>query len=211
MKTSPKPEKKPERKIGRKPEKKEGAAEQEAAPRLTTEDWERAALDALAEGGLAAVAVEPLARHLGVTKGSFYWHFANREALLTAALSRWEHQNTEAIIAQLEGLDNPRDRLRRLFAEVTRLGPAGDLHAAISAAASDPLVRPTVERVSARRLAFLEASYRALGMTPAQARHRAVLAYSAYLGLLHLRRESPNDLPELRAYLRHLCDALIPA
>ena len=45
---------------------------------LTAEDWARAALEAIAEDGVTAVAVEPLARSLGVTKGSFYWHFANR-------------------------------------------------------------------------------------------------------------------------------------
>ncbi|MBP8098362.1 MAG: helix-turn-helix transcriptional regulator, partial [Arenimonas sp.] len=55
-------------------------------PRLSAEDWARAALDVIAEQGLAAVAVEPLARRLGVTKGSFYWHFPSREALLVAAL-----------------------------------------------------------------------------------------------------------------------------
>ena len=48
---------------------------------------------------MAAVAVEPLARRLGVTKGSFYWHFANREALVAAAVTRWEHD-------QLSDLDS---------------------------------------------------------------------------------------------------------
>ena len=54
--------------------------------RLSADDWALAALDVIAEQGLAAVAVEPLARRLGVTKGSFYWHFPSREALLVAAL-----------------------------------------------------------------------------------------------------------------------------
>ena len=53
-----------------------------SATRLSSADWEGAALDSLAEHGLAGLAVEPLARQLGVTKGSFYWHFADREALL---------------------------------------------------------------------------------------------------------------------------------
>src|SRR3546814_8458026 len=50
--------------------------------RLSAEDWAQAALDLIAEQGVSAVAVEPLARRLGVTKGSFYWHFPSREALL---------------------------------------------------------------------------------------------------------------------------------
>ena len=57
--------------------------------RLGRDDWIRAALDAIAAGGLAAVAVEPLARSLGVTKGSFYAHFSNRDELIEAALEAW--------------------------------------------------------------------------------------------------------------------------
>ncbi len=58
--------------------------------RLSAEDWEDAALSLIAEQGVGALAVEALARQLGVTKGSFYWHFRTREALLQAALERWE-------------------------------------------------------------------------------------------------------------------------
>src|SRR4051794_41764716 len=59
---------------------------------LTAEDWTQAALDALARGGVAAVAVEPIAKSLGATKGSFYWHFADRNALLESALDLWERR-----------------------------------------------------------------------------------------------------------------------
>jgi len=56
---------------------------------LTADDWAAAALEAMASSGIEAVAVEPLARSLGVTKGSFYWHFPNREALMRRALELW--------------------------------------------------------------------------------------------------------------------------
>ena len=55
--------------------------------RLSADDWAREALEQIAETGVSSVAVEPLARRLGVTKGSFYWHFPSREALLQAASS----------------------------------------------------------------------------------------------------------------------------
>ena len=74
----------------------------ERSTRLNAETWERAALEAIAELGLPGVAVEPLAKKLGVTKGSFYWHFADREALLHAALKRWEKRSTDDVIAWLE-------------------------------------------------------------------------------------------------------------
>jgi len=61
--------------------------------RLSADDWARAALELIAEQGVAAVAVEPLARRLGVTKGSFYWHFRSRDALLQAAIERWEQED----------------------------------------------------------------------------------------------------------------------
>ena len=83
--------------------------------RLTRSDWERAALQAIAESGMNAVAVEPLARRLGVTKGSFYWHFANREALMAAAITRWERDQLEdlhnAEAADPKAKDAPSRRL----------------------------------------------------------------------------------------------------
>src|SRR5438477_7765626 len=90
--------------------------------RLSAQDWETAALEALADGGVAGVAVEPLARRLGVTKGSFYWHYADREALLAAALSRWEKSHTESIIAALADVRDPRERLVRLIGRVSAGG-----------------------------------------------------------------------------------------
>lgn len=70
--------------------------------RLSAEDWAQAALDLIAEQGVGAVAVEPLARRLGVTKGSFYWHFPSRDALLQAALERWELFEQEQVFGSLE-------------------------------------------------------------------------------------------------------------
>jgi len=83
--------------------------------RLSADDWAQAALDLIAEQGVSAVAVEPLARRLGVTKGSFYWHFPSRDALLQAALERWEAVEQESIFGSLEQVADPRERLRALF------------------------------------------------------------------------------------------------
>src|ERR671934_2749006 len=82
-----------------------------AKPRLSRERWIEAALDALADGGVAAVAVEPLAVRLGVTKGSFYWHFRDRDQLLAAALKEWERTGTEELIKRLDQIADPRARL----------------------------------------------------------------------------------------------------
>src|SRR5215831_11230520 len=89
--------------------------------RLTREDWAAAALAAIAEGGLSAVAVEPLAARLGTSKGSFYWHFANRDALLEAALSVWEATTTTEVLSRVEAQADPREQLRLLIAVVTEM------------------------------------------------------------------------------------------
>jgi AcrR family transcriptional regulator len=181
--------------------------------RLSAADWEEAALRAIAEKGVAAVAVEPLARTLGVTKGSLYWHFRDRDALLSAALRRWEERETEAVIATLAEVRDARERLQRLIGAVAARGRPS-VHTALSAAADDPLVQPVLRRVSERRLGYVADCYRALGLPAEEARHQALLAYAAYVGFLHLRRENPAGLPSgaaLERYVAHLVELLVPA
>ena len=180
--------------------------------KLAARDWELAALEAFAEQGLAGVGVEPLARRLGVTKGSFYWHFADRDALLAAALRRWEDASTERIIAGVAAVGDPRARLSRLIRGVVAGGPEDRLHVAL-AAANHPLVREAFARVTRRRMAYLEACYGELGQGPRDARRSALLAYTAYVGLVHLRLEAPDELPDARslpAYIDELVRRLVP-
>ena len=144
----------------------------------TAADWTEAALDALARGGLAAVAVEPLAKALGATKGSFYWHFADRKALLEATLELWERRDTERVIAAIDETQDVETRLRNLlrlaFTSVRdgSAGGAGTVELALQASAAHPLVAPTLERVTKRRLALLTRLYTELGLSRARARDR---------------------------------------
>src|ERR1043166_2040720 len=86
-----------------------------ARRRLTADDWIEAALAAIGGGGLAAVAVEPLATGLATTKGSFYWHFANRDALLEASLARWEERTTTSVLRDIAATgQGPHEQLRAL-------------------------------------------------------------------------------------------------
>jgi AcrR family transcriptional regulator len=122
--------------------------------RLYAGDWAAAALDALAEGGLAAVAVEPLAVRLGVTKGSFYSHFPNRETLVAAALSLWEQQSTEATISTLEAEPDPIARLRMLFTRASERVGRDPIEINLRAAAGHELVAPVMRRVMNRRITY---------------------------------------------------------
>jgi AcrR family transcriptional regulator len=195
------------------------------ARRLAAADWIDAASVAIVEGGVGAVAVEPLAQRLGVTKGSFYWHFANRDALLQAALARWEQEGTEAIIAELDQIADPRHRLETLitgaFAGLPPVAgvPASEIvtnHAfdlAVADAADDPIAGPVLRRVSERRVDYLDDCFRALGYPPHEARYRALLGYAAFVGTLRLVREAPSRLPqggESRAYQQHVIATIMP-
>jgi AcrR family transcriptional regulator len=160
---------------------------------LSREDWTTAALDALATDGLAGVAVEPLARRLGASKGSFYWHFRDRGELIAATLELWEQRDTAAVIAALETIPDPRERLRELARSAYVGAAAGhDAQPGVLAAASDPQVAPVLERVTRTRLAYLERQYEALGFDPPAARARARMAYALYVGLGALRRAAPQ-------------------
>ena len=180
--------------------------------RLSAADWEAAALDALADEGLSGVAVEPLARRLGVTKGSFYWHFADRAALLAAALARWEANHTDRVIEALQDVRDPRERLARLIGQVLTGGRSDRIHIAL-ATANHPRVRETLARATHRRLAYLESCYAELGQPRGAAKQSALLAYTTYVGLVHLRLEAPRALPAqkaLAAYVEHLIATLVP-
>lgn len=172
------------------------------SPRLSAQDWTRAALKAIADGGLAAVGVEPLARTLGVTKGSFYAHFRNRDELITAALADWGRSHGEAGLAEYAAIADPRRRLRELLTAVVRavqpLAPS--VHLSLLGDRNDPRVKDAVSRVNQARLNLLTSTYLELGCTPDEAAHRARVAYAAILGLLHLAQtEADSPSPDALA------------
>jgi AcrR family transcriptional regulator len=175
----------------------QGGASVPRTARLSRDDWAAAALDALEQGGAAAVAIEPVAARLGASKSSCYWLFANREALLEAALDRWEHVQTDRVIAWLAGIPEPAERLRALVRGALASVAGADLalsllaelrNAADVSDAAAVAVRRAVDRVSRRRLAAIEAIFTDLGHPAEHARHLAAAGYSVYLGTAALRR-----------------------
>ena len=154
----------------------DGSPASPRAARLSADDWAQAALDLVAEQGVAAVAVEPLARRLGVTKGSFYWHFPSRDALLQAALERWEAIEQESVFGSLEAVPDPRERLRQLFLLVAHEVKPHVIYSELLKALDHPAVQPVINRVSQRRLDYLVASFRQAGLGRTDAQHRARLA-----------------------------------
>jgi len=180
---------------------------------LTAEAWAAAALDAMASGGLDAVAVEPLARRLNVTKGSFYWHFPNRDALLKAALELWEQRETVDVVTGLDQEPDPYQRIVNLFKRANSSYKAGRLYLALAAATDDVRVNEVVQRVSALRLAYLEKCYRALGMGAEEAPLWATFAYATFIGNQQVHRDTPHKFPsgaKFREYFKLMLRTLVP-
>ena len=168
---------------------------------LSTTDWVRAAAGRLAADGVDAVRVEPLARELGVSKGSFYWHFTDRSGLLDAVLDHWRTVGTAGVITQVEeSSHDPADRLRtlvRLAFEHAGGGPGavldGRFDGAVRAwAAHDARARDAVHTVDGARTAYLE---RLLGAAGApDALRRAAVLYRALLGEYAMRNAGARAL-----------------
>jgi len=174
--------------------------------RLGPDDWTRVALLAIAEKGAKNVSVERLARELGTTKGSFYWHFKDRTALIDAALERWERDFTDRVIEQLSTIEDPRQRFRALLETTFTDQPGIVIDANLIADAGDPAVGAALERAARKRLAFVDRIFAQIG-TPGGS-DRALLAFSAYVGLAQLRRTAPLLTPKSRrakAYIDHAC------
>jgi AcrR family transcriptional regulator len=152
---------------------------------LSTDAWIESALDLLRENGVEAVRVEPLARLLGVTKGSFYWHFADRQALLDSVIERWERSATQEVIRTVElASDEPAERLRELTRLVFRHG--GPLDRAVRAWAShDAGAANAVAKVDAERYKFVRALFEAHGLDRDTAAMRARLLYTSLIGEQH--------------------------
>lgn len=159
---------------------------------MTRDNWLKAALSALVEGGVAAVRVEPLAVRLGVTKGSFYWHFRDRPALLSALLDYWEANFTRGLIEEVSALPDPAERLRAmarmaLAHSLVGLDNARAEMAMQAWAAQDEMAAARQREIDRTRLAYLEADLRSLGIDAGRAALYAQAIYHALLGLYAAR------------------------
>jgi len=153
--------------------------------RLTAQDWTDAALMALAEQGPKALSVEPLARRLKVTKGSFYHHFQNRKALQDAVLDRFTEASTEAIIARTDAAsDAPWGRLEALMHTVFTPDPTHErIESAMRAwAAHAPEVAEVMARIDTRRVRYVADLLVKAGQPREVADSRSGLLYRVLIG-----------------------------
>jgi AcrR family transcriptional regulator len=154
------------------------------SPALGRDAWIEAGLHALSEGGVEAVRVEALARTLGVTKGSFYWHFTDRRELLLAMAEQWELASTTSVIAAVEARGGTgAARLLRLISLCFRGGEIDRLESALRRwGSSDEGVRPVLARIDATRLEYVAGLLVEHGLPLATARARSRLLYLTMIG-----------------------------
>lgn len=155
------------------------------------EDWIRAGLDMLAEAGADAIRVEPLARILKISKGSFYHHFQDRQELLDAMIDYWEEHATERIIQAPHSDNLSLEQLLTMVFTSERKVEA----AMYNWAKQHPALASRLVEIERRRIGFVASLFEQNGLTPTEADARAHLAYLLYLGwLVRKELEAPFDI-----------------
>jgi AcrR family transcriptional regulator len=159
--------------------------------------WLAAGLESLRKGGVGAVRVERLAADLGITKGSFYWHFRDREDLLDAVLAHWSREMTDAEFDRVAALAGGLPvRLLALAQDVLDKGMGRYDPAIRGWARADRKVAAAVAQVDRRRVATLTRFFEEGGFAAAEARIRARLFYTFLLGEPQVRSPA-RDAGEL--------------
>ena len=158
---------------------------------LSSKDWLDAGLKALAASGFTALKAEPLAKALHVSRGSFYWHFADLAAYHAALLVHWREVAAERIITDLESAPEGEDPLRLLL----RRSFSGRLaleKAVRSWATFDSQARAAVQGIDRRRLDYVELLLRKRGLPDNLAQARAQILYWSFIGYALSDRPLPR-------------------
>jgi len=161
--------------------------------RLGKDQWIGAGLRALAREGIEGVRVERLASSLGLTKGSFYWHFADRSALHSAMLEEWAARATGEVIARVEGKGGgASEKLLNLIRIV--VADDGRVDRAVRGwAAHDALAGAATDRVDQWRVAYLCGLFSGLGFSERESLARSRMIYQAVIGQIMMVAAAPRD------------------
>ena len=181
---------------------------------LSPADWVTAAQDLLAENKINSIEIPTLCKRLGVTKGSFYWHFGGRGDLFLAILDKWRQRTTLDVNDRASRIGcSPDSALRYVLAAICK--PRPNRNSAIERsvrdwARTDQRARSAVVQVDKIRLAYLEDLFRQRNFSEKEARIRAHTAYAIMMGDSILR-ETVSPSYEVRDYISKFVELLLGA
>ena len=162
------------------------------ARRLTEQDWVDFALTTLAHEGFDALKADVLARKLGVSRGSFYWHFADLRAFHARVIEHWKQVATEAIIAHIERYESHEARLDALLRRAFGDGAALEIRMRAWAESNTAAAR-ALDDIDRRRRGYMERLLREAGIAPPLAAARTQVLYWTYLGAALSRSRLTGD------------------
>ncbi len=182
------------------------AADEDRRFPLAKADWLSAGLRVLADEGIEAVQVTRLARDLGVTRGSFYWHFADHNDLLEAIVGEWQRRNSGVMLAALEGSTSLTHGILSLFqvwVDKAPFDPRLD-HAMRDWARRSPDIRETVDAEDDNRVEAIAKFFRSNGYEKTEAFIRARVIYFTQVSYDAMGVEEPmtKRMSYLNAYFR---------
>ena len=160
------------------------------------DSWLSEALELMRERGVDHVKVEPLASRLGVTKGSFYWHFKNRGDLLRLLPEFWVRRQTDPVLAQVAKAEGgPVEKLRAILEFLAHEDPDRYDNAMRAWAQFDTDVAKAVAEVDDRRMATARVLFEEAGLSPEDAAFRARLWYFYDVGE-HVTGDTPAGVTD---------------
>jgi AcrR family transcriptional regulator len=163
------------------------------AQRLSRTNWTDAGLAALEQHGFTAIRADRLAKSLNVSRGSFYWHFANVAAFENALIERWRDLILNALEAPLLEISSESERLHVLLTR--SMNSTRRVETAMRAwATSNPRIKQALDHIDAKRLKYMEDLVRRAGASRQNAPNMARIAYWSYLGHTMAKRATPEQI-----------------
>ncbi|MFC3227957.1 TetR/AcrR family transcriptional regulator [Marinibaculum pumilum] len=198
----------PDRPGGGRAQRQRGAGEGS----LTADDWIACAAEVLETEPVRSLRIATLCARLGVTKGSFYWHFGSRQDLLAALLGDWRRRMTLDVISRLSQASPTIDTLLRNTLALIRKKRPGRQTATERGirewARSEPEARAALLEVDETRLAFFEGQFAKAGFDAGEARLRGYAAYALMMGDSVLK-DTIGDRVHTDRYLDRVIDMLL--
>ena len=166
--------------------------------RLTREEWLAKALDVIAHERHGKLRVQKLVESLGVTRGSFYWHFKDREDFVRSLAEYWDKWSTDQVIEAVEGSRGDAKQRLRILMEFVFRNQLGQYDKAVRAwAFQEPTVEAAVRRSDRNRLAFVRSLFQEMGFAGDELETR-VRAFVGYMNLDHTSFAPEGDAERIR-------------